>query len=235
MVEIIGLAGFDAVRIDMEHNPFDLHDVQMMVMMAERVGITPIVRTPGFDPAFILRLLDMGVQGIYIPHIDGAEAAQMAVEAVYYPPLGDRGMMGVSRVAQYGKIPLAKHIEQSNKEVLLAVMIEDLKALDEIDEIAGTKGIDLIVVGPTDMSRALGVTGQPNHPKLVATIERIAEAVRKSNNARLSLPLGFPLFPRTITQLRDMGVSYTTVHPAPEGRLLRAMLQEVSDIRKELA
>jgi 2-keto-3-deoxy-L-rhamnonate aldolase RhmA len=66
IVEIIGLAGFDAAFIDMEHTSYDLHDVQLAVMAAERVGITPIVRTPGFDPAFILRLLDMGVQGVQV-------------------------------------------------------------------------------------------------------------------------------------------------------------------------
>ena len=77
-VEIIGLAGFDAAFIDMEHTSFDLHDVQLMVMAAERVGITPIVRTPGFDPAFILRLLDMGVQGIQVPHVSSAETARSA-------------------------------------------------------------------------------------------------------------------------------------------------------------
>src|SRR5216684_667444 len=76
IVEIIGLAGFDAAFIDMEHTTVDLHDVQLMVMAAERVGITPIVRTPGFDPAFILRLLDMGVQGIQVPHISDARAAR---------------------------------------------------------------------------------------------------------------------------------------------------------------
>ncbi len=73
-------------------------------------------------------------------------------------------MMGASRVADYGKTPLAKHMEQSNREVLLGLMIEDLKALDEIDEIASIKGVDMIAVGPADMSRALGVGGQPNHP-----------------------------------------------------------------------
>ena len=76
IVEIIGHAGFDAAFIDMEHTSFDLRDVQLMVMAAERVGITPIVRTPGFDPAFILRLLDMGVQGIQLPHISDARAAR---------------------------------------------------------------------------------------------------------------------------------------------------------------
>ncbi len=235
MVEIIAHAGFDAVFIDMEHMPFDFHDVHMMVLAAEKMGITPIVRPPGFDPAFVLRLLDMGVQGIYLPHIDGAEAARKAVEAVYYPPMGDRGMMGASRVANYGRIPIIEHMEQSNREVLLAVMIEDLKALDELDEIAHTKGIDLITVGPADMSRALGVGGQPNHPKLVATMERVAEVVRNSNNARLSLAMGNAIFPRTLSELRDMGVSYTNVNPSPEVLLMKSMSQQVADLRKQLA
>lgn len=234
MVEIIGHAGYDSVFIDMEHMPFDLQDVHVMVLAAERVGITPIVRPPGFDPAFVLRLLDMGVQGIYVPHVSGAEGARQAVEAVYYPPMGDRGMMGSSRVADYGKIPLMRHMEQSNREVLLAVMIEDLQALDEVEEIAATRGVDMIAVGPADMSRALGVGGQPNHPKLVAAMERVAEAVRKGNNARLSLAVGNPLFPRTLAQLRDMGVSYTNVSPAPEVLLLRALSQKASELRSEL-
>src|SRR5947199_149795 len=80
IVEIIGLAGFDAAFIDMEHTTFDLHDVQACVMAAERIGITPIVRTPGFDPAFILRLLDMGVQGIQVPHVSSPDMAREAVK-----------------------------------------------------------------------------------------------------------------------------------------------------------
>jgi 2-keto-3-deoxy-L-rhamnonate aldolase RhmA len=75
IVELIGLAGFDAAFIDMEHTCFDLHDVQLAVIAAKRVGINPIVRTPGFDPAFILRLLDMGVQGIQVPHVGDAATA----------------------------------------------------------------------------------------------------------------------------------------------------------------
>src|SRR5438093_9281923 len=110
IVEIIGLAGFDAAFIDMEHTSVDLHDVQLMVMAAERVGITPIVRTPGFDPAFILRLLDMGVQGIQVPHISDARAAREAVRAVRYAPLGDRGMAGASRASDYGTYSMMYHM-----------------------------------------------------------------------------------------------------------------------------
>src|SRR6201997_173585 len=115
VVEIIGLAGFDAAFIDMEHTTLDLHDVQACVMAAERVGITPIVRTPGFDPAFILRLLDMGVPGAQGPHVGSAETAREAGRAVRYPPLGDRGMAAGSRAAEFAKIPLVEHMAQSNR------------------------------------------------------------------------------------------------------------------------
>jgi 2-keto-3-deoxy-L-rhamnonate aldolase RhmA len=234
VVEIIGHAGFDAAFIDMEHTPFDLSTVQAMVMAAERVGITPIVRTPGFDPAFILRLLDLGVQGIQVPHCTGAAAARAAVQAVRYPPLGDRGMAGASRASGFGKIPLAQHIEQSNREISLAVMIEDLQPLDEIDAIASTEGVDIIAIGPSDMSRALGVTGQPDHPRLVETIERVAEAVRRGGVARLALPINHAALPRSAAQLRELGVGYSNCAPSPEVRILSSMTQQAAQIRGEL-
>jgi 2-keto-3-deoxy-L-rhamnonate aldolase RhmA len=141
IVELVGLAGFDAAFIDMEHTTFDLHDVQLAVMAAERVAITPIVRTPGFDPAFILRPLDMGVQGIQVPNVSDAATARDAVQAVRYPPLGDRGMAAGSRAAEFGSIPLVEHMAQSNREILLACMIEDMAAVERIDEIAAVKGL----------------------------------------------------------------------------------------------
>jgi len=121
--------------------------VQLAVMAAERVGITPIVRAPGFDPAFILRLLDMGVQGIQVPHVGDAATARAAVKAVRYPPLGERGMAAGSRAAEFGRIPLVDHMAQSNREILLACMIEDMVAVERIDEIAAVEGVDLLAVG----------------------------------------------------------------------------------------
>jgi 4-hydroxy-2-oxoheptanedioate aldolase len=234
IVEIIGHAGFDAAFIDMEHTSFDLRDVQLMVMAAERVGITPIVRTPGFDPAFILRLLDMGVQGIQVPHISDARAARAAVDAVRYAPLGDRGMAGASRASDYGKIPVKDHMEQSNREITLAVMIEDLAALAEIDAIASTEGIDIVAVGPSDMSRALGVGGTSDHPKLVETIHRVADAVRKGGVARLALPMNHATLPRNAAQLRELGVGYCNCAPSPEVRMLKSLQAQVAEARAQL-
>jgi 4-hydroxy-2-oxoheptanedioate aldolase len=234
IVEIIGHAGFDAAFIDMEHTAFDLRDVQLMVMAAERVGITPIVRTPGFDPAFILRLLDMGVQGIQVPHISDARAAREAVKAVRYPPLGERGMAGASRASDFGKIPLREHMERSNREITLAVMIEDLPAVAEIDAIASTEGIDIVAVGPSDMSRALGVSGTPDHPRLVEVVQRVADAVRKGGVARLALPMNHAALPRNATQLRDLGVGYSNCAPSPEVRMLKSMQAQVAEARAGL-
>lgn len=235
IVEIIGLAGFDAAFIDMEHTSFELRDVQAMVMAAERVGITPVVRTPGFDPAFILRLLDMGVQGIQVPHVSSHEMACAAVRAVRYPPLGERGMAAASRAADFGKIPLLDHMARSNEEITLAVMIEDMEAVEQIEAIAGVEGVDLVAVGPSDLSRSLGVSGHPDHPKLVAAIDRIREAVRKGNSgARLALPLAHAAFPRNAGQLRDLGVGYTNCAPTPEVRLMRSLQEQAAEARRLL-
>lgn len=234
IVEIIGLAGFDAAFIDMEHTSLDLHDVQSAVLAAERVGITPIVRTPGFDPAFILRLLDMGVQGIQVPHVSSVEIARAAVEAVRYPPLGERGMAAGSRAAEYGRITLLDHMAQSNREIILACMIEDMEAVERIDEIAAVEGVDLLAVGPSDLSRSLGVSGQPDHPRLVAAIDRVREAVRRGAGARLAIPLNHAAFPRNAAQLRELGVGYTNCAPTPEARLMQSMRAQASESRKLL-
>jgi 2-keto-3-deoxy-L-rhamnonate aldolase RhmA len=133
----------------MEHTTFDLHGVQLAVMAAERVGVTPIVWTPGFDPA-ILRLLDMGVQGIQVPHVSDALTVRAAVQAVRYPPLGERGTAAGNRTAEFGSIPLVEHMAQSNGEILLVCMIEDIVEVERIDEIAIVEGVDLLTVGPSD-------------------------------------------------------------------------------------
>ncbi|HEU0217816.1 MAG TPA: aldolase/citrate lyase family protein [Stellaceae bacterium] len=233
IVEIIGLAGFDAAFIDMEHTSFDLRDIQLMVMAAERAGVTPIVRTPGFDPAFILRLLDMGVQGVQVPHVSSADTAREAVKAVRYPPQGERGMAAASRAADYGKTRLLDHMAASNNEITLACMIEDMEAVENIDAIAAVEGVDLLAVGPSDLSRSLGVSGHPDHPRLVAAIDRVREAVRKSNTGvRLALPLAHTAFPRDAAQLKALGAGYTNCAPTPEVRLLKSMQDQAAEARK---
>ena len=136
VVEIIGLAGFDAAFIDMEHTGFDLPLIGEMTRAADVAGVTSMVRVPDNDAKLILRLLDMGAEGIIVPHVDGVEGAKRAVEAVRYPPLGDRGGAGGTRAARFGTVSWTEHVRQSNDQIVLSVMAEDDKALAEVEEIA---------------------------------------------------------------------------------------------------
>jgi len=123
------------------------------------------------------------------------------------------------------------HMEQSNREITLAVMVEDLPALGEIDAISSVEGVDIVAVGPSDMSRALGVGGTSDHPKLVETILRVADAVRKGGVARLALPMNHPTLPRDAKQLKELGVGYCNCAPAPEVRILKSMQAQVAEAR----
>jgi 2-keto-3-deoxy-L-rhamnonate aldolase RhmA len=170
-----------------------------------------------------------------VPHVSDPETAREAVKAVRYPPLGERGMAAGSRAADFGKISLLDHMAQSNREILLACMIEDMAAVERIDEIAAVEGVDLLAVGPSDLSRSLGVSGQPDHPRLVAAIDRVREAVKKGAGARLALPLNHAAFPRNAAQLKELGAGYSNCAPTPEARLLRSMQEQCAAQRKLLA
>jgi 4-hydroxy-2-oxoheptanedioate aldolase len=230
-VELAGYAGFDGIRVDLEHTPLGLDDIHIKVLAAERMGITPLVRPPSLDPAFILRLLDMGVQGITLPHISNPRAAKEAVDAVRFPPIGHRGMGGGTRAAHFGSISRKEHIVQSNREILLGVLIEDAEGIDEIDAIAGTEGIDMVAIGVNDLALGLGVTGTVDDPKLVDAVNRIAEAVRRHKKF-LSISIGHKVFPRTLPELRKLGVCYAHCGPSPEARLLESMSAQVAEFRK---
>jgi 2-keto-3-deoxy-L-rhamnonate aldolase RhmA len=109
-----------------------------------------------------------------------------------------------------------------------------MAAVERIDEIAAIEGVDLLAVGPSDLSRSLGVSGQPDHPRLVAAIDRIRGAVKKGAGARLALPLNHAAFPRDAAQLKALGAGYTNCAPSPEARLLRSLSEQAAEQRRLL-
>jgi 2-keto-3-deoxy-L-rhamnonate aldolase RhmA len=143
-------------------------------------------------------------------------------------------MAAGSRAAEFGHIPLVEHMAQSNQEILLACMIEDMEAVERIDEIAAVEGVDLLAVGASDLSRSLGVSGQPDHPRLIAAIDRVREAAQKSACARLALPLNHAAFPRNAAQLKALGAGYANCAPTPEARLLKSLREQADDARRLL-
>ena len=235
MIELIGLAGFDAAFIDLEHNAFDLGEVRSMILAAEVVGITAMIRTSGLETGLILRLLDYGAGGIYLPHVTSAANARALVDAARYPPVGDRGLLPMSRAARYGALDMTEHQRRARDEVVLAVMIEDAAGVDRIDEIASVKGLDLIAIGPTDLSRSLGVLGQPDHPTLHDAITRVLDAIRSAAIVRPAMPVAHPSYARTMAELAALGVGYANCGPGPESRLLGSLTAQVKDLRSQFS
>ena len=234
VVEIIASAGFDGAFIDMEHSIFDLQTVGEMIRVADLCDITPVVRVPDENAKTILRLLDMGAQGIQVPHIAGAEGARKAGEAIRYPPLGDRGGAGSSRAAGYGAVPWLEHMKTSNEEILLIVMTEDKQGLAEIAEVAAVDGVDLIALGPTDISTALGMT-DPADPRLKQTFEELAAKVKAVGKAGVYIPVNHAACRFTPQDLLKMGVNYSSVAPAPPTIVLNALKASAKNIREEAA
>ncbi len=233
IVEIIGLAGFDAAFIDMEHTTFNLETVEDMVRVCDLMGITSLVRVPDNSPKNILRVLESGAQGVQIPHIGSVAEAVEVVKAVRYAPLGERGMAGGTRAARYGNVSMNEHMANSNADILLSVMVEDEKAISQLVAIASVPGIDLIAIGPNDLSEAMGIT-QPSDPRLKKVIEGIADTLRKTGKAKMTLPLMNAAYPVGAVELQRLGVAYCNCGPADVNRLLKSFQQQVKEINKQL-
>jgi 4-hydroxy-2-oxoheptanedioate aldolase len=179
LAELVALQGFDFLVFDGEHGTIEPRDCEGLVRAAELRGPAPLVRVPSNQPSVLLRFLDTGAVGVHVPLVGSAEEAEAAVDAVKYAPRGSRGLAGV-RAAAYGAVPLAEYTTQANEATIVVIQVETRAAVGRVSEIAAVEGVDVVFVGPTDLSQAFGVTGQTAHPLLERAYEGIAEAVAAS-------------------------------------------------------
>lgn len=169
----------DWLFIDTEHGAFSVQEVSQMCYAAIPLGITPIVRICAGALDEGTRALDNGAMGIVVPHVDtGAQAGQVA-EAFRFPPIGRRSWGAPPAAFLYGGPPLAEAQAVLNREVLVCVMIETAEAVANADEIAATQGIDVLMIGPADLSTELGIPGQWEHEKVQDAFRRVCAACRK--------------------------------------------------------
>jgi 4-hydroxy-2-oxoheptanedioate aldolase len=207
IVELVALAGFDFIVIELEHAVIGLETLQNHLRAAEAHGLAVLVRVPFHDHAQMLRVLDAGADGLLVPHVSSAALAREVAEAVRYPPLGHRGMGGGTRSARYGAHGLGgikELTEALHANTELAVMIEDETGVQEIEKIVRTPGLDIVHVGPSDLSASLGLIGTRDDPVLATAIARVQAAV-KDAGIRLGMPVDHGAYPRSAAQLRDQG------------------------------
>jgi 4-hydroxy-2-oxoheptanedioate aldolase len=183
LAEFLALGGWDFLMFDGEHGTLEPRDAENLVRACELRGTTPIIRVPTNQPATILRLLDTGAGGVHVPWINSGAEAEAAVRAVKYYPRGTRGLAGV-RAADYGQgPPLGEYVRQANAETLVVVHIETAQAVERVQEIVAVEGVDVVFIGPTDLSHSLGVPGQPGHAAVQEAMQRIVDAVRPTDKA----------------------------------------------------
>lgn len=180
--EIIGRAGFDWVLIDLEHGSGnDLAMYQQLQVLAG-TPTTPLVRTDELSRSKIQRILDAGASGIMFPQIREAEIADEVSRMMYYPPKGTRGMAKMVRAMGFGK-NATEYIGNLNNNLVGVVQIETPGALDQLDRIASLDTVDVLFVGPSDLTLSLGIFGQLDHPLYQQAIRSVAQAAKKYGKA----------------------------------------------------
>ena len=174
--EMTSLMGFDGIWMDLEHHHYSV-ETAANLMRAARVGASDIIARPAKGEFMrMARLLEAGAQGIMYPRCESAEEAAEVVRWARFAPVGERGVDSANADAPYCFMPLVPYLKKANEETLVIIQIESPRAVEGVEAIARVPGVDVLMVGPGDLSVLAGIPGQFDHPLMVAAIERVARA-----------------------------------------------------------
>jgi 4-hydroxy-2-oxoheptanedioate aldolase len=212
--EAMASAGYDFLFIDNEHGPASLQDTLLQLQVLAGTKAAPVVRVPWNDPVYVKRLLDIGAASIMIPMIETAEQARAAVAACRYPPRGFRGF-GPWREMGCGT-DMAGYIQHAHETLLIIGQIESAKAVANIDAIAAVEGLDLLYIGPNDLSGSVGHFRDFEHPEVAKAIDRAFDGIRRAGKPAGIVPYG----PHSTNDLFRKG--YAMIAAGTDAALMRA-------------
>lgn len=182
-VELISMCGFEFMIIDGEHTHFSKETVLNLLRAADISGIVPIVRVRENDRAQILQALDSGGLGIMVPETSTREEVELVVSRTFYAPKGNRGFSPSHRAAGYSFMSGAEYAEKANEELMVIVYAETKEALDNLEDMLTVPNIDVMWIGPMDLSQVLGVIGNAKHPKVREAMRDIIAKCKKAGVA----------------------------------------------------
>jgi 4-hydroxy-2-oxoheptanedioate aldolase len=201
--EIVGLAGFDWVLIDLEHGSGTEKDVLYQLQALQHTPTAPIIRVESNQKQRIHRVLDMGAEGVMCPRITSVEEALDVVNGLHYPPHGKRGVAKMIRATGFGK-NFNDYYRDASDNILGIVQIETVEVLDHLDAIAALDGIDVLFIGPSDLTMALGIFGQFDHALYQDALRATVNAAEKAGKAT-----GILLFnPDDYQTYRNLGIRF---------------------------
>lgn len=201
--EIVGSAGFDWVLIDLEHGAGVEKDVLQQLQALEHTSAAAIVRVESSQSQRIHRILDMGAEGIMCPRISNAAEAMDVAHGLYYPPHGKRGLAKMVRATRFGK-DFNDYFKNAKDNILGIVQIETAEVLNHLEAVAGIDGVDVLFIGPSDLSMELGIFGQFDHPLFRDALKATVSAAKKADKAT-----GILLFnPDDYRMYHDLGIRF---------------------------
>jgi 4-hydroxy-2-oxoheptanedioate aldolase len=177
LVEILAGCGADAISLDAEHGTLNEGQIEDLTRICDLAGLPVVCRVPYGRPEFILRIMDAGVSGIVVPHVNTREYADSVVSYVKYPPLGRRGLGNHTRATGYGRLKAAEYVELANSETMVTIQIEEPEGVQNIESIVRTPGLDCVFIGRNDLAAAMGFPGNAAAPAVLESVERVAAAV----------------------------------------------------------
>nr|WP_312578354.1 aldolase/citrate lyase family protein [Sedimentibacter sp.] len=205
IAEMIGNAGFDFIIVDTEHSNYSSYDVEGIIRAAECSGMSSVVRIREAIPEDVLHALDSGADGVQIPSITSIESAYDVCKSSKYYPEGNRGLSTNQRAAMYSAWNReVGYIEHSNKNSLVVVHVENIDMAERVDELLEIPQLDVIFVGPSDLSQSMGKPGQMNDPDVVAVIEDVFRKVLAKGKA-VGIYCGTPA---AIKKYVNLGATY---------------------------
>jgi len=184
-INVLAKGGLDFVIIDMEHGSCDFEQAGKMVMAAQVEGCSPIIRVPTNNESTILRALELGAEGVIVPHVESAEERKRVIDAIKFPPIGIRSLNPYVRAGGYRSTP--DFTTQQNKNTLSAILVESLQGIENIEEIIDDDYLDVVYMGSYDISAALGLPGKTKHPKVVGVLEKMTKIITKSKKVAACL------------------------------------------------
>jgi len=180
LYEMTSLMGFDGIWMDLEHHHYSV-ETAANLMRAARVGASDIVARPAKGEFMRMdRLLEAGATGIMYPRCESAQEAAEVVRWAKFAPLGERGLDGANADAPYCSMPVEKYLLKANEETLVVIQIESPKAVDAVEAIAKVPGVDVLMVGPGDLSVLSGVAAQFDHRIVVCAMQKVAAAAKSA-------------------------------------------------------
>jgi 4-hydroxy-2-oxoheptanedioate aldolase len=225
-VEMAGVAGFDWLLLDVEHGFGDLEALVPQLQAARATPAAPIARVAWNETPLIKRVLDMGASGVMVPYVCTADEARRAVAAMRYPPAGMRGVAKMTPATAYGR-DFERYFAEANENLLTVTQIETAAGVENAAEIAGVEGVDVLFVGPMDLSVNLGVREQFDHPLYRQAMDTVLAACRAKGKAAGILLMSAAQIEPALEQ------GFTFVALGSDGGMVASGMRETADLLRK--